>query len=167
MNASEFKQQLLPLNAKLYQVARLLLGNDNDASDVVQDVYLKLWKQRDKLSDVDNMQAYCTAVVRNMCLDRKRAAHLDVVEQPPDELQLAGGEEPTQVIERKQTAQLIKRCIAQLPAQQQQVVRMREFGGCTMREIEQATGLSAVNARVMLSRARKSLRNQLQSILKL
>lgn len=93
MNASEFKQQLLPLNAKLYQVARLLLGNDNDASDVVQDVYLKLWKQRDKLSDVDNMQAYCMAVVRNMCLDRKRAAHLDVVEQPPDELQLAGGEE--------------------------------------------------------------------------
>lgn len=167
MNASEFKKRLLPLHAKLYQVAYLLLGNEDDAKDVVQDAYLKLWKQRDSLVDIDNPLVYCTAVVRNLSIDRFRAAKLDVVEQPPDELPLAGGEQPNRAIERQQTAQLIKQCISHLPPQQQQVVRLRELAGCSMQEIEQATGLTPVNARVVLSRARKSLKKQLQKHLKL
>ena len=53
MNATEFKQLLLPLNARLYKVAFLLLGNEDDAKDVVQDAYLKLWNQREKLNNLE------------------------------------------------------------------------------------------------------------------
>jgi len=164
MNATEFKQQLLPLNANLYRMAFKFMGNEDDAKDVVQDVYLKLWNQRDKLVNIDNPLAYSLTIVKNLCLDRHRAASLAVVDKPPEELPIAGSDDASQDIERQQTSRLLHQCIARLPVQQQQVVRMRDLAGCSMQEIEKATGLTAVNARVLLSRARKSLKNQLQTI---
>jgi len=162
MNATEFKQQLLPLNASLYRMAFKLMGNEDDAKDVVQDAYLKLWKTRDKIANVDNPQAYCLTVVKNMCLDRHRAASINLIDKPPEELPIAGDDSASRHIEQQQANQLLNQGLARLPAQQQQVLRMRDLAGCSMQEIERATGLSAVNARAVLSRARKSLRNQLQ-----
>lgn len=162
MNATEFKQQLLPLNASLYRMAFKLMGNEDDAKDVVQDAYLKLWKMRDNISNVDNPLAYCLTIVKNMCLDRHRAASLNLIDKPPEQLPIAGDDSASRHIEQQQTNQLLNQCLARLPAQQQQVLRMRDLAGCSMQEIEKATGLTAVNARVLLSRARKSLRNQLQ-----
>ncbi len=160
MNATEFKQQLLPLNASLYRMAFKLMGNEDDAKDVVQDAYLKLWKMRDNISNVDNPLAYCLTIVKNMCLDRHRAASLNLIDKPPEQLPIAGDDSASRHIEQQQTNQLLNQCLARLPVQQQQVLRMRDLAGCSMQEIERATGLTAVNARVLLSRARKSLRNQ-------
>ena len=160
MNASEFKQQLLPLNANLYRMAFKLMGNEDDAKDVVQDAYLKLWKMRDNITNVDNPLAYCLTIVKNMCLDRHRAASLNVIDKPPEELPIAGDDSASRHIEQQQTNQMLNQCLARLPAQQQQVLRMRDLAGCSMQEIEKATGLTAINARVLLSRARKSLRTQ-------
>lgn len=165
MDATEFKQRFLPLSAKLYKVAFLMLGNEDDAKDAVQDAYMKMWSRRDSLSSINNPQAYCVTLVRNLCLDRHRAAGIDMVDKPPEELPIAAGDDASQHIERQQTAQMLNQCLARLPAQQQQVVRMRDLGGCSMQEIEKATGLTAVNARVLLSRARKSLRNQFKNVL--
>jgi RNA polymerase sigma-70 factor (ECF subfamily) len=166
MDASEFKQQLLPLNAKLYKVAFLLLGNEDDAKDVVQDAYFKLWKMRESIANIDNPQAYCTTIVRNMCLDRHRAASLAIVDKPPEDLPLASDDSASRSIELKQTTELLNQCLARLPVQQQQVVRLRDINGCSMQEIEKVTGLTEINARVILSRARKSLRTHFQSIQK-
>ena len=165
MNASEFKQRFLPLNARLYQTAFLLLGNEDDAKDVVQDAYLKLWDKRDSLNNIYDDQGYCMRVVRNLCLDRLRTVSPDIVDKPPEELPIISEDDTSSGIERNETARLIKQCIARLPAQQQQVIKLRELGGYSMQEIGEATGLNAVNVRVVLSRARKALRNQLQTIL--
>lgn len=165
MNASEFKQRFLPLNARLYKAAYLMLGNEDDAKDVVQDVYLKLWDKRDSLNNIYNDLGYCMRAVHNMCLDRLRTASPDIVDKPPEELLIISEDDSSGSIERNETARLIKQCIASLPTQQQQVIRLRELGECSMQEIMEATGLNAVNVRVLLSRARKALRNQLQTIL--
>ena len=165
MNADEFKQRFLPLNAKLYKVAYLMLGNEDDAKDAVQDAYMKMWSRRDSLADIDNPQAYCVTLIRNLCLDRNRAASLIVVDKPPEELPIASNDEASRHIERQQTQRLLNQCLARLPAQQQQVVRLRDINGYSMQEIEKATGLTAVNARVLLSRARKTLRTQLQNVI--
>ena len=51
MDAASFKQQFLPCHAKLYRVAFRLMGNVQDAEDMVQEAYLKLWKKRDELPE--------------------------------------------------------------------------------------------------------------------
>lgn len=52
----------------------------------------------------------------------------------------------------------IETLISQLPEQQQKVIRLKHFDDCSTEEIEQIMGLTAVNVRVLLSRARKKIR---------
>lgn len=64
MDTAEFKQQFLPYHRKLYRVAFRLTGNPQDAEDMVQEAYLKLWNKRDELADVLNTEAYCVTLSR-------------------------------------------------------------------------------------------------------
>ena len=57
MDTAEFKQQFLPYHRNLYRVAFRLTGNPQEAEDMVQEAYLKLWNKRDELADVLNTEA--------------------------------------------------------------------------------------------------------------
>ena len=65
----------------------------------------------------------------------------------------------------KDEANQVIKLIGQLPEQQQQIVIMRDVDDRPYEEIEEATGLSAVNIRVLLSRARKKIREQFIDIM--
>ena len=45
------------------------LQNENDAEEIVQNVMLKLWEQKDKINEIENMQAYLFRSVKNQCLN--------------------------------------------------------------------------------------------------
>ena len=55
--------------------------------------------------------------------------------------------------------------IHQLPEQQKQVMQMRDVEDRTYEEIEKVTGLTSINIRVLLSRARKKIREQFLEIM--
>ena len=64
MDANDFKRKFLPYHRKLYRAAFHLMGNAQDAEDMVQEAYLKLWKRRDELpTDIANLEAYCVPSV--------------------------------------------------------------------------------------------------------
>ena len=74
MDANDFKRRFLPYHQKLYRTAFRLMGNAQDAEDMVQEVYLKLWKKREELPpDIRNTEAYCVTPTKNLCLDARRA----------------------------------------------------------------------------------------------
>ena len=62
--------------------------------------------------------------------------------------------------EVRDEAQQVRHIIAHLPVQQQKIVTLRDVKGCSYEEIEQVTGLNATNVRVLLSRARKKIREE-------
>lgn len=77
MNAENFKQVFLPLHPKLYRIAYRLLENQNDAQDIIQEVYMKLWMIRDECTDIQNTEAYCVTLVKNLCLTQLNKAYTD------------------------------------------------------------------------------------------
>lgn len=165
MDANDFKRRFLPYHQKLYRVAFRLMGNAQDAEDMVQETYLKLWKKREELPpDIGNVEAYCVTLTKNLCLDALRASRIEEDHRPPEELHLAGEANLMQEVELKDEARQVKRIIGTLPPQQRQVIMMRDVHDCSYEEIEQATGLSAVNIRVLLSRTRKKIREQFNVI---
>ena len=157
MDAASFKKMFLPYHRKLYGVAFRLLGNEDDACDVLQDAYLKLWDKRDTLGIIDNPEAFCTTLERNLCVDLLRSPRY-VRERQQVELTDALPVAAPDNVAARDDAQVIQTLIARLPLQQQQVIRLRDLQGYSYPEIEQLTGLSAVNVRVLLSRARKKIR---------
>ena len=164
MPASLFKQLLLPLYPRLQRVALRMLGNVEDAEDMVQEVYMKLWGKREELPDVQNMEAYCVALTKNMCIDRLRLAEVDRVDVDDVPLSLAAVDDVASQLERQDAVEQVKLIIETLPEKQQQVITLRDIRDCTFEEIEEQTGLTAVNVRALLSRARKTIRERFKRV---
>lgn len=164
MPASLFKQLLLPLYPRLQRVALRMLGNVEDAEDMVQEVYMKLWGKREELPDVQNMEAYCVALTKNMCIDRLRLAEVDRVDVDDVPLPLAAADDVASQLERQDAVEQVKLIIETLPEKQQQVITLRDIRDCTFEEIEEQTGLTAVNVRALLSRARKTIRERFKRV---
>lgn len=164
MPASLFKQLLLPLYPRLQRVALRMLGNVEDAEDMVQEVYTKLWGKREELPDVQNMEAYCVALTKNMCIDRLRLAEVDRVDVDDVPLSLAAADDVASLLERQDAVEQVKLIIETLPEKQQQVITLRDIRDCTFEEIEEQTGLTAVNVRALLSRARKTIRERFKRV---
>ena len=164
MPASLFKQLLLPLYPRLQRVALRMLGNVEDAEDMVQEVYMKLWCRREELPDVQNMEAYCVALTKNMCIDRLRLAEGDRVDGDDVPLSLAAADDVASQLERQDAVEQVKLIIETLPEKQQQVITLRDIRDCTFEEIEEQTGLTAVNVRALLSRARKTIRERFKRV---
>jgi RNA polymerase sigma-70 factor (ECF subfamily) len=161
MEAERFKQQFLPLHPRLYRVAYALTENSRDAEDILQEAYYKLWSRRNELSHIRNTEAFCVMLVKNLCLDFLRSApRQNRSETPIESLSPDTGVSPeTRMIEQDEV-RLIQELISRLPDKQRRVLRLRSVEGCSPEEIEEITGLSAVNVRVLLSRARKFIREQ-------
>ena len=165
MDAAEFKQRFLPHHSKLYRIAFRLTGDTRDAEDMVQEAYLKLWNKRDELTDILNTEAYCVTLIKNLCYDALRRTRPDEDGHAPEELNLPTETNIAREVEQRDEAHQVRRLISRLPEQQKRVMMLRDVNDCSFEEIEQATGLTAVNIRVLLSRARKKIREQYNALM--
>ena len=161
MNAEEFKRLYYPFHPKLYRIAFALLNNADDAEDILQDTYYKLWDKRTELINVLQPEAFCVRLVKNLCLDFLRAPRNRIDNESVESLNIMTGTNPERELESKEKIHQIETMIKQLPDKQRIVIQMRGCGDCSFEEIEAATGESAANVRVLLSRARKTLKNRL------
>ncbi|WP_321436557.1 RNA polymerase sigma factor [uncultured Bacteroides sp.] len=160
MDAESFKRLYLPCHQKLYRVAYKLLGNQCDAEDMVQEAYLKLWNKRDELIDIKNPESFSVILLKNICFDYLRSTKNDAEKQDIEVVSKANEVSLINEIEIKDELNCVKQLITQLPEKQQEIMKLRHLGECSIEEIEQITGLNAINIRVLISRARKTIREQ-------
>lgn len=83
----------------------------------------------------------------------------------PEELNLPTDTNIAREVEQRDEVNQVRRLIGRLPEQQKRVILLRDVNDCSFEEIEQATGLNAINIRVLLSRARKKIREQYNAIM--
>jgi len=159
MNAEEFKSIYYPFHPKLYRMAYALLNNAADAEDMLQDTYYKLWSRRTELTGILQPEAFCVRLLKNLCMDFLRAPRNRSDNEPAKIMQMTTETTPEDELESKEKIQQIEMLIERLPEKQRIVIQMRGSGDCSLEEIEAATGESAANVRVLLSRARKTLKN--------
>lgn len=162
MDAERFKKEFLPYHQKLYRIAYRMLQNPDIAQDMVQDTYVKLWEKRDELQDIHNTESFAVVVLRNLCLDFFRKPKQELLEEHrPEVSELLSLSEQ---MDMKENLTCVKQIVEHLPEQQRLVVIFKHWDGYSDKEIEDITGLSSVNIRVILSRARKTIREQYQKI---
>jgi len=79
MNAQQFKQEVAPIHDTVFHVAKKMLENEDDAKDIVQEVFLKLWNIRDTLHNYNSIPALAVTTTKNLCIDRLRIRDREVV----------------------------------------------------------------------------------------
>ena len=145
----------MPLQQMLYREAYRMLGDRFEAEDAVQNLYVRLWEQKERLDDLVSPKEYCLRALKNICIDRwrrmrARDEEVDFVEEiseanaPPD-------------TEREEAEEFVEHFLATLPERQQRVMTMKMQGN-SIEEIAEVTKLTEGNVKVMLSRIRKRFR---------
>lgn len=161
MDACEFKRRFLPLNRRLYRVAWSLTHNVQDAEDLVQETYCRLWGKRNNLSSIGNDEAYCVRLLKNFYYDgRRMASSHDVDIGPPDNLPLPATDDVQRDIERDERAQVLHRIIDTLPDRQRDIITRRDLLDEPFADIAADLQMPEGSVRTLLSRARLKLKEQ-------
>lgn len=166
MDAREFKQRFMPHYRLLYRVAYHLTGNEQDAEDLLQDLYLKLWQKRDDLPDEAMKEAYLATMIRNLFIDQRRLKHVDASaelkneDEPPDERSL------DRQIDARDEVRQMEGLIGELSERDAKIIQMHLVDDRSYEEIERDTGLSQGNIRIIVMRAKKKLKQQFLNITK-
>ena len=161
MLAKDFKRDVLPISNKLLRYALHILQNEEEAKDVLQDIFLKLWQKRDELSAIENLEAFAMRMIRNRCLDvirGRRTVSVETIRKA--DLPEEGECEPNH-LEDADSVVLVKRIIAGLPELQRVIIQLRDIEQLGYEEIADVTQLNVNAIRVNLSRARKKVRDEI------
>ncbi len=143
----------------LYRVAFYILESQADAQDVVQDLFIKLWNTRDELDKVLNLKAYCTTLIKNLCIDRIRKASKEQIIEPQADISESRTIDDDLIAKDKLGR--VMAAIERLPKGQRNVVKMYVLEDMSYDEISEKTGMSNLTLRVLLSNARKTLRKEI------
>ena len=163
MDASAFKQTYLPLSERLFRSAWRLTANKEAAEDLVQETFLRLWTKRHLLDKTENPGAFATAPLRHIHCDRRDQTAREGNALPADRLALAAPTDIAHAVETQDRAAIVRRMIARLPEPQRSVITMKDLEGLPNDEIARLTRLSEGNVRVLLSRARKAIRDKFKT----
>ncbi len=171
MEKEEFKRAWLPLSGEFYRAAYCILESEQEARDILQDLYVKLWNMRGSLQNIDSPLAYGTRVIRNMALDRVRSAQYrmrkdNIVAMDEISPSNAPAHSPVErgMIEKQMVLRL-KRTVEQMQEPQRSIMRMRLFDDMDYGEIARKTGLSQINIRVMVSRGKRRIAEAIREYL--
>ena len=157
-------QAVMPIKDKLYRYALRILGNQMAAEDVVQEVFIKVWKKREEVKEIENKEAWAMTVTRNLALDKLRKKKYR--HEPVEEHYALkdAGMDPAERVQSNDIMIRIKKAINALPDDQRQVVHLRDVEGYKYKEIADITGLTIEKVKVYLHRARIVLRKQLANL---
>lgn len=157
MDTEEFHRQIFPLKNKLFRFAKSFLSQTEEAEDVVQEVFLRLWKKREILDEYRSVEALAMTATKNMCFDKIRSKRYQFENGYDNSKFLENIPEETGP-DHSDRIHAVHRAIRQLPEIQQMIVHLRDVEGCEFEEIASITEMNENAVRVALSRARKKIR---------
>lgn len=155
MSPEQFNSSYLSLAPILYKVAFYILESEEEAKDVVQDAFVKLWKDRGTLGDVNSPKAYSIRLVKNLCIDRMRRQKLEFPDELPETLSQEGQDDD---IDQKERLNKVMKAIKSLPDRQREILWLRTVEGLSYEEISNRLGMKPLTLRVLLTRARSKIK---------
>ena len=159
MEQKEFLNTILPCKDTLYRLAKRLLVSSDEAEDAVQEVFLKLWKGRDKIHHYRSPEAFAVTMTKNYCLDRlksRQASNLQIVHS-----NYKNSDNIERSVEANEGVELVTKIMQTLPEKQKMIMQLRDIEQFEFAEIAQMLAINETAIRVSLSRARKEVREQL------
>jgi RNA polymerase sigma-70 factor (ECF subfamily) len=161
MTKPDFNLLVHQLSRKLYGYAYRILTNQVEAEDAVQEVFIKLWDMSTKLDEYNSPDALSITMTKNYCIDQLRKRKHNISEEYKNqEFKNSTSITPFEQLENKENNEIIFEIIEQLPEAQKLIIKLREIEGLTYQEISEKTGQHVNALRVVISRARKVIKDE-------
>lgn len=175
---SAFSELVTAYERLVYSTARSKVLSHEDAMDVSQEVFIKIWRSLPNWRGECKFATWIYKVCVNASLDflRRAPEETESLSGHPDE---DGEERPLEVadesvsaspessLERNETTMAVRRAIAQLPEDQRQIVVLRDIDGYTYEEIAEMLSLGLGTVKSRINRARVRLKSLLEDELRI
>lgn len=144
--------------AKVRNFAHAIVKDENEAEDIAQDVFLKLWIQRGKIGFVDNWDSYLYAMTRNRTLNAlKQKVHEHNLRTYP-ETGIPEEDSLEETIFSEELKAILENVISKMPDQRRRIFTMSRLQGMTNQEIAQALHISKRTVETHISAALAQVR---------
>ena len=162
MDIQTFQQTFLSLQPKLYRFALRYVRDPMAAEDIVQDVFVRIWQKGEALLQIENPEAYCMTMTRNLSLNYLKAKNqqnlgMDAAGQPASKGPLADRQ-----MELNEQMTVLREAITQLTERQQLVLHLREVEDMTYDQIATTVEISLAMVKSELYRARQALKRKME-----
>ena len=160
MTQKEFLNIVTPFKDKVFRLAKRLLVSTEEAEDATQEVLIKLWNNKKKIQEYKNIEAFSMTMTKNFCFDKlksKQAQNLKIVHSNYQDHNVALQKQ----VELNDSIDWVDRIMKDLPEQQKLVIQLRDIEQYEFKEIAKMLDMNETAIRVTLSRARKTIREQL------
>lgn len=147
--------------SRILAVARRMLGDDMEAEDVAQDVFLRLWRQADKWDGGRaKVSTWLYRVTVNSCIDRLRARREDTVKELPE---VAHQATQVQAMEEEDLQRYMDEALQALPERQRTALVLFHYEDLSMSAVSEIMDASVEAVESLLGRGRRALKKDLES----
>jgi RNA polymerase sigma-70 factor (ECF subfamily) len=147
---------------KVFNVAYKFVGRHEEAEDLTQDIFLKIFRSLSTFDRRANFQTWLVSVSRNLCIDyyrsvRKERETIDRHVTAEDAAPVARDAGPLAALEQRDLASHLRRALHTLPDSLRTAVVMRDLQELSYQEISDALGLPEGTVKSRINRGRREL----------
>lgn len=161
---ADFEQLYERHSREVWAVAYARWMNADTASDVMQETFLRLWKQQETGETILNPRAWLLRVARNLAEDFAKSAFRRNGTSPPQTMNGVQASEPMPLerLERDETFAQLREVMEQLPKADREILTLRYALDYETGEIAELLSINATAVHMRLSRARQRLADRLK-----
>ena len=143
-----------------------LVGNEDDARDALQESFVKCWRHRDKVPEVQNLKAWVFRIALNTGRDLRETAWRRKKQSLPasESMVESSGANPTQIAEQNEQLRLLRGAITELREEEQEVFLLRQNGDMTYEEIATSIGIPTGTVKTRMRLALQKLRQAMATV---
>ena len=163
LTEAAFAELLTQQQRPLLSLALRLVGNLEDAKDLAQTAFIKLWEQRHRLHAERPAPFYLRRILVNLCIDHlRRAGKHEPACVFEEERFVSSASNAQQQLEAEETNAQLRQCLHALPAKQKAALLLRDIEGHTVAETAALLSCSQNTVLVNLHLARKKVKEKMQ-----
>jgi RNA polymerase sigma-70 factor (ECF subfamily) len=154
---------------KVFNVAYKFVGKHDEAEDLTQDIFLKIFKSLNTFDRRANFQTWLISVSRNLCIDhyrsvRKERETIDRDVDPGDLTPVSHEISPYAALEQRDRVSLLREAMAELPETLRTAVLLRDIRELSYQEIADTLGLPEGTVKSRINRGRTELARQIRRL---
>lgn len=158
---AEFDRLYQNYKRLMFGIAIDILKNEQDAEDAVQDAFVKLADNLDRIADADSPQArnFAAVITRNICFNVLRKRH---IEDDIDETDAASDMSAEDEFLSAQGVETLERALLSLPEKYRDILYLTVYEELSLHDASELLGITYENAKSRVKRARKKISEFLQ-----
>lgn len=172
-DVAAFEELISVYQKKIYNLTFRMLGNLNDADDLTQETFIRVFKSISNFKGESTFSTWIYRIATNVCLDELRKRKNKKAISLDEEIKVDDGEIkrqiesdtplPDEIAEKEELRLFVKNAIESLPEEQRLIISLRDIQGLSYDEIAQVLECPSGTVKSRINRARQALKKILIS----